>query len=147
MQFDKKVPFEEEELKHYGLQTNDSNSIGGENGFDFDNDNADNDEEDDTAIIQSRNSTSHVSVVDKYFITNSNHTCFEVHIKVNNIAQQNIRLNTDKNYLHINITPKQRNIGIANFNQSFRLPYGANTQKISNQYRKGYLVVSVPLNE
>ncbi len=87
-----------------------------------------------------------MDTVEEVFVS-TNETCFEVHIAVKNIAKKNIRINTDKHNLNVNITPKAGMKGLAGFSHAFRLPLNANARSVSTRYSKGYLVVSVQLKK
>lgn len=84
------------------------------------------------------------TTVENVFV-NTTDTAFEVHIGVKRLAQKNIQINTDKYFLHVNISPKVSEKGLASFSHSFRLPANANNRSVATKYVKGCLVVSVQL--
>lgn len=140
MQFNQENYYDEEGLEQYNVHTP-STSVSQkyeEDDYDYmDNENTDT-TSDSEVIIPS------MDTVEEVFVT-TNNTCFEVHIAVKNLAKKNIRINTEKYNLNVNITPKAGMKDLAGFSHTFRLPLNANARSVSTKYSKGFLVVSVEL--
>jgi len=139
MQFNQNNSYNQEELDSYHMHTS----------YVEDNDNYNSDD------VNKDNTDSTVDVEFIMFTQNMveevklerTEDSFEVHIAVKGIAQKNIRINTDKNYLNVTISPKIADKSTTVYNDAFRLPPNANTRWISTKYSKGYLTINVKLNK
>ncbi|MEZ4888770.1 MAG: Hsp20/alpha crystallin family protein [Chitinophagales bacterium] len=143
MQFNEENYYDQEELEQYNIHapaTNVSQKYKDDE-YDYMDDDSTDTTTDSEVLIPAQDTVEDVFV-------STNDDFFEVHIAVKGIAQKNIRINTDKYYLNVSISPKVGAKGTSSFSHAFRLPPNANTRGgVATKYVKGNLVLSVKLNK